>query len=618
MTTRRSRPWTALPLFALAVGCGPTEGLPGAGARGALVGMDGDKTVAGTETLNRYAVLGATANRGDSKIVVAGAAALRLVPGDLILLYQAQGAAIDVAPNTNFGNVTNLGTAGRYELVTVAAVNGDQVTLDPSCTLRSGYDARGGTQVVRVPQFRTLTVPRGARVTAPAWDGSSGGVVAVHVQSDATVDGDVDVSGLGFRGGRAGATSLPPGRGTLTIASPDPQSGGEKGESIAGDQVAYGRLNVRYGRGAPANGGGGGSSHNAPGGGGGGGDNGRPYSGAGVMDQTVVGSAAYRVDPAFAANGNTFTDSSGGGRGGYSYSISLGPNNPSPLTVGPGDARWGGDQRRTIGGLGGRALRGDAADRVFFGGGGGGGDGNNDAAANGANGGGLVLVISNRATGSGALRADGASGPANRNGFDDAPGGGGGGGAVVLSAQAPISGLTLSASGGKGGDQPSGPVLLAELEAEGPGGGGGGGAIYATLGDGPRTIAGGPAGTTASPFVAAFPSNGATRGASGQVVAAANLNIPVCLVAPAVDMGGSPDMTGTVGPDLSGPAGADLSGPSGADLAGPGKSYAGGGFTCAAAPGVPSSPGGLALLGLGLLALLRRRRTTLSPSRSGR
>ena len=60
-----------------------------------------------------------------------------------------------------------------------------------------------GAQVIRVPQYTTLTVSTGASIVAPAWDGTTGGIVAMTARDGVTLSGTgkIDVSGLGFRGG---------------------------------------------------------------------------------------------------------------------------------------------------------------------------------------------------------------------------------------------------------------------------------------------------------------------------------------------------------------------------------------------------------------------------------
>jgi uncharacterized repeat protein (TIGR01451 family) len=549
--------WACLSLAAACDAPGPE--LPWAGQGAGLFGKDGPLTVMTPGTVvNRYASLNADARVGDDRLRVRAAAPLMpLTKGDLLLIIQVQGASIDTSDTPNFGAIRELGNAGRYELVTVDSVMpgelGDTITLDGACKLRNAYTASGVVQVVRVPQLESLRVATGASITAPAFNGTVGGVVAVHVRESAQIDGQIDVTGRGFRGGQPDNVSLDPGRNTLIYRSNDPAAGGEKGESIAGGAEVYARLGARYGRGAPANGGGGGSSHNASGGGGANGDNGKAWSGFGVMDGSVTGAAAWMLDPAYRTSGNQLTDSSGGGRGGYSYSTSMAANNPDPLVAGPGDARWGGDRRREAGGLGGRPLQSDPAGRLFLGGGGGAGDGNNGAANAGGGGGGLVLLFAGSVGGGGQIRADGAAGLPTRMGFDDGSSGGGGGGSVVVLARQ-VQGVIVSANGGKGGDQLNGPVLQTDREAEGPGGGGGGG--YIALPAGTNNVAtsaqGGAGGTTASPFVSRFPSNGATRGAVGQARAVVTMNVPLCGIAPEP----GPDMN--TGPDGGSGKGSDL------------------------------------------------------------
>src|SRR6185295_2136175 len=94
-------------------------------------------------------------------------------------------------------------------------------------------------------------------------------------------------------------------------------SGAEKGEGIAGNQGDYDNFGGRYDRGAPANGGGGGNGHTAGGGGGGNAGIIASWNGYGVPDvSTGSWATAWNLEwSGFASN-----NSSGGGRGGYSYS----------------------------------------------------------------------------------------------------------------------------------------------------------------------------------------------------------------------------------------------------------------------------------------------------------
>ncbi len=482
-----------------------------------LTGQTGALAVTTANTIvNQYGVLAANAAAGATTITVTnpgdftatGPFATALAAGDLLMIYQPQGATIDATDTATYGNVTVLGSAGRYELVHVTAVAGPLITLETGCGgLKAAYTTAGATEVIRVPQLTTLAISGAGSITARPWDGARGGVVAIQAQTSAAIGGaGIDVSGRGFRGGAADdVTTGPPG--TTTIRSPSNATGAEKGESIAGFEALYdSAFNGRYGRGAAANGGGGGDAHNAGGGGGANGNTNNAWTGAGVMSAAVVGAAAWNLDPDFVANGNARTNSSGGGRGGYTYSGA----DQDALAVAPGTASWAGDSRRDVGGLGGRPVANDPATRLFLGGGGGAGDGNNEAAGPGGAGGGLVLLIAPTVTGAGAIAANGANGTDAMHNPGDAPGGGGAGGTIVVASNA-LSGIAIHANGGIGGNQ----TLQAALEAEGPGGGGGGGFVAMSGGALAATATGSLGGTTNAPTLAEFPANGATSGATG-------------------------------------------------------------------------------------------------------
>ncbi|MBL0213438.1 MAG: OmpA family protein [Myxococcales bacterium] len=518
-----------LVLALLFAACGGPEPIEESVDDSPLTGQTGALSITTANTIvNQYGVLAANAAAGALSITVTNINDFTatapfttgLAAGDLVMLYQPQGTTIDATDTVAYGSVTALGGAGTYELVHVASVVGATINLEAGCSgLRFAYTTAGATQVIRVPQATTLTISGAGSLTARTWDGARGGVLAVHAQASATVGGaGIDVTGRGFRGGAADdVTTNPPG--TTTIRSASNASGGEKGESIAGYQGRYDTaFNGRFGRGAPANGGGGGDAHNAGGGGGANGDNARPWTGAGVMDNAVTGSAAWTVDPDFAANGNALTNSSGGGRGGYTFSGA----DQNALTVGPGTASWGGDNRRNVGGLGGRPLAAIATSRVFLGGGGGAGDGNNTAAGAGGAGGGLVLLVAPTVSGTGSITANGAPGVNSAHDPGDAPGGGGAGGSVIVQATS-LSGVAIHADGGVGGNQ----TLSANLEAEGPGGGGGGGFVATSGGAVTATVVGSLGGTANRPTVTEFPSNGATRGAQGLTSATLG-QLPIC------------------------------------------------------------------------------------------
>ncbi len=491
--------------------------------RAALSGKDGMATITLLDqTVNRYAQVTADIRSGDLSIAVMDLAALDVAAGDLLMVIQMQGATLDFTDAIDYGAITNYNGAGQFEFVTVTGVDLSAGRVQVSTCMggvRNAYRAAAHSQVVRVPQFTTLTVDSTGSIGAPKWNGSVGGILAIAAQTAVTLNGPLDVSGRGFRPGLLDNLTSAPNASQPIFRGLNAAQGGEKGEGIGGFSSDYDKIGGRYGRGAPGNGGGGGNSHNAGGGGGANAASGRPWRmGQGVMLSTVMGGMnAWTLDPGYLANGNQYTSDGGGGRGGYTY----GANNQDALTIGPNQAAWGGDSRREVGGLGGRPLDSGVTQRLFLGGGGGAGDGNNDAANQGGAGGGLVFLVAPTVSGTAAIRANGTDGGPTRSANNDAAGGGGGGGTIVVVAQM-LSGITVTASGGTGGSQ----GLLGN-ESEGPGGGGGGGFIALSGGNISATANGGAAGVSQSAAIIEFPSNGATAGNFGNAGALAAALMPL-------------------------------------------------------------------------------------------
>ncbi|MGH8050880.1 MAG: hypothetical protein ACREPB_09505, partial [Arenimonas sp.] len=353
-------------------------------------GKDGAVNVNAANTvINNYYTIAANLNVNDTTITLNNV--VGLTTGDILMIYQAQGATIDTTDAAAYGSITALNNAGNYEFVSVRSIAGNTVTINAICTpgLRFAYTATGRIQAVRVPQYSTLTVSGAGSIVATAWNGTSGGIVAAFVQTTASIGGaGINVSNQGFRGGALEQnTSAANATVVTTFRSASGNDGAEKGEGIAGSVTEYDALNGRYSRGAPANGGGGGNGHNAAGGGGSNGNNGVAYTGNGNPNAAAQGTSTAAQTAAcwnLEAAGFATSTSSGGGRGGYTYASA----NADAITVAPGNATWGGDQRDNVGGFGGRPLTNNALNRLFLGGGGGAGDTNNSTGTAGGRGGG--------------------------------------------------------------------------------------------------------------------------------------------------------------------------------------------------------------------------------------
>jgi Peptidase family C25 len=445
--------------------------------------------------------------------VAAGATSLRvnmnatsgagqaIAVSDLLLVIQMQDADINSANSASYGDGVAGGAArgetadnstGLYEYVvaqTAAAVgSGANVLINitgggaANGTINTYRTAASTTatgqrsyQVVKVARYRNVTLNG---VTAAAWNGLAGGVVAIDAAGTVTLSANsVNVTGLGFRGGvgqqLAGVGGL---SGTDFVRTSGDAAHGLKGEGIAGTMANL--TGVGATRGYPTSVGGGDPNgdraRGAPGNAGGGGTDSNPSA----NDENSGGGGG-----------------SNGGQGG-----------------GGGNA-W--NSAATVGGYGGAAFPATFA-RLVMGGGGGAGTRNNSSGilSSGADGGGIVFVRAGLVAGTGTITADGDTGDAFEP-LNDGGGGGGGGGSVLFVAPATVSlaNLTILARGGRGSDAwPTQAPAGTPGERHGPGGGGGGGVRFTSVAvNGASSVAGGANGITTT-VNDAF---GSTAGAAG-------------------------------------------------------------------------------------------------------
>ncbi len=474
---------TALLAFVLppsaAAGLCATPG--GSGAGGSLTGV-----------VNTYYPGTAPAAAGATSISVGAptGAATPIAAGDLLLVIQMQAADINSTNTNSYGHggpaatpasgFTALNASGMYEYVrATGAVSGGAVPvsgLGVGAGLLNSYVAAAATvtsgvrtfQVVRVPQYTTATTS--STLTAGAWNGSTGGVLALDTTSTLTLNGTVSVDGLGFRGGIGIQRGGGAGASTDVVNSSAAGNGGTKAEGIAGTPSQ-----VTTSNGYP----GGDVDRGAPGNAGGGGTDGHP-----------------------SAN----DENSGGGGGGNGGAGGVGGNT------------W--SSNLATGGYGGVALTAGAG-RVFLGGGGGAGTGNNFTApnSNGAAGGGIVLVRAASVGGAGSITANGAA-AYNLTANDGGGGGGAGGTIMVTTTSGSLTGATLTANGGRGGD--AWATQAGATSAHGPGGGGGGGWILTSSAPSATSAVAGANGITTTGNLV----YGSAPGAAGQTATISTGAIP--------------------------------------------------------------------------------------------
>ena len=414
--------------------------------------------------------------------------------GDLVMIIQMQDATINSSNNNLYGSgissnagsgQTDMGASGLYEYAVATSsvpTSGGTLTLlgkgsgnglINSYTNAAANGSRGQRrfQVIRVPQFASVSLTN--TLSAPGWNGTTGGIVVVDVFGQFDFSGrTISTVNAGFRAGSNVKSDNPVSVATYVAPSTTSTltSGSGKGEGTAGTpRLVWNGLTVvnngadgypsgDTGRGAPANAGGGGNAHNAGGGGGGSG-------GIGGQGGLAWEGKSGQIDS--------------GGRPGFQSSIYA----PVP---------W----------------------RLMMGGGGGGGEGNNATSGiRGGVGAGITIIRAGKITGSGTILAYGDDG--DRGVFGTAPdgaGGGGAGGSVLIQARnsSPTANITVQAYGGAGGntEQDGG-------NEHGPGGGGGGGVVVYSVPDGTviPTISGGASGKANA---GAGTVHGATNGQVGQ------------------------------------------------------------------------------------------------------
>ncbi len=515
-------------------------------------GKDGTVTITVANSIvNIYTPLTANAATGNTSISVVSSASYNI--GDLVMIIQMQGAGVkasfdnlsgdysnSIPENTSHGEILAYNNCGNYEFAEITDIPSlTSIVLD--CGLKHAYDVSyntnanpfgysvtlpGKVQVIKVPRYSTLTVSSPGFLTCPSWDGNTGGIVVVEVENNTVLNNtpSINATGKGFRGGPTDSNTAS-NFGGQKWGTTKTAEGAYKGESIAGDTAVYRLYASIFGRGAIANGGGGGTSHNSGGGGGANGGNITNYNGYGNPTTGTTLNPKWDLESLnFSAN-----TSSGGGKGGYSFSSS----NQNVTTKAPGNTSWGGDNRRNVGGMGGRPLD-YSTGRLFIGGGGGAGDGNDNQAGAGGNGGGMVYIVCyGNLSGAGTIVADGANGANSVPGCstNDAAAGGGGGGTIVLNVNGTTN-LTafptvLTARGGNGGNVAFN-CFLSNSDAYGPGGGGGGGHICSAgllPTNNPSGGANGMVTGNTSNIAANFPPNGATNGGVGSYGSISNYTL---------------------------------------------------------------------------------------------
>jgi hypothetical protein len=349
-----------------------------------------------------------------------------LAVGDEVLIINLQ------------GTYTAMDNVGNYETLEIANVSGTTITFK---TAKKNYYGDGladdtnlgtstSTQRVmlqRVPNYRNLTVNSGVNFYPSTWNGVKGGVIFFRASVSANINGTIDVSGIGYRGGSAG--------GNL--------QGSSGGEAFCGPGGAGATTTTNGTSGA-----GGGGGYNGYLGG-----NGYCGGGGGASNGSTLGLGSANRGGSGGGSEYAAAGSGGGygtaGSGGANYTA--GSNAPSGGTNASGDGTL--STSVTYSGGGGGGTYGEAnLSKLFFGSAGSGGTvGTAGVSGSGGIGGGIIAVYSKSVVVSGMVSSRGTGG-ASATVANAAGAGAGAGGSILLSGESVNTGTSfVGASGGAGG-----------------------------------------------------------------------------------------------------------------------------------------------------------------------
>ncbi|NRB38582.1 MAG: OmpA family protein [Pseudomonadales bacterium] len=404
--------------------------------------------------------------------------------GDVLLLLQSQGAAINTENNNLYGDGVGDGTtmtsiatslhgtknyagglisqsAGTFEFVHVESVNGSEITLTQM--LKHAYldTAEANWQIIIVPYTGVDEINLVGGVTAESWDGDSGGVVVLNAP-DAHINFNtytITAAARGFRGGvEIDRTQTTDNQAEVAVSAADV---GGKGEGIAGTPAQVASLSIDTADGD--------ALFDYPG------DINTPQDG---VYPAQLSSEFNTIVAAGTLAAGDFGRGAPGNAGGGAGPHNAGGGGGSNAGRGGTGARGWQATETNYAGYGGQSILAG----LNLGGGGGAGEANNNSKNNGGIGGGIVFIYakSAHADNTSSIDVRGSIGRTADVGpyyswfqwhyENDGAGGGGAAGTVVLFfadvVNTQLENLSIKADGGRGGQ--------ADFEHGGGGGGGGG------------------------------------------------------------------------------------------------------------------------------------------------
>jgi hypothetical protein len=486
-------------------------------------GIDGDITV--SSSINLYTSRTGS-NAVKTRTVDAPVATVTAISGTTLSVTVQTGLIgdfkqDDVCLIANLqGDVTNNSNVGNYDLVKLLTDGASgQLTLVSALTKNFGVGGNSDLTgqkicIIRLPEFKNVTVSTGGVITASAWNGTFGGIVSFFAQAlTQSGTGVISANSLGYRGASAaGGSGEGYAAGRDTVGTSAVGSGGGGGGTTSASPTYVGVAGTPATTATPATviagpgGGGGGGAGGGAGGGGGhgatGGVGGLGGGGGGGGGGVGVWTAPVGRPNTFGGNASTSTGgtlgtaaqgspgfqpstSSNYGNGGTGMSgsptaaaagLSEGTSDLGKIFLGGGGGAAGNGAVGAAGGAGGVGSSPPVGVGVGgVGGGGGGGGGGFGVVPGGAGG---ALGLGNTAPVNGAAGSNGSASTAPASTV-----GGAGGGIVLVFAQAVTGGSFKSEGvagvagnpGGAGGNGGSANPFGGTMNGGSGGGGGGGG-----------------------------------------------------------------------------------------------------------------------------------------------
>jgi hypothetical protein len=401
-------------------------------------GLDGARTISTNIHINNCFPLQSIDGSGN---VILGAWVSQPIGRRMLLLQLQDAFTVTSGEQTpRIYNAYPPGDASKWEIVEVQSSlqvgSTWQLSIDRVPSFNYITDGAGKkAQACTVPEYTDLTVNAGASIVAQTWDGLAGGVIAFFVNDDLTVNGSINATAKGLRGGNVFTNN------SDGTASYDTVTGGFKGESIQG--LSY----TKQGRGNYGPSGGGGNSPHAGGGGGGhGGIGGYGGYGNAAMTSTDRGMPGNWIDfslwrrlmpGAGGGGGQADSGTSDTGKGGIAGGIIFAFVVDFRGTGGTIEAKGENGEQSALNGAGGGGSGGSIWIRA-----------NSDASS---------LVTVNASGGNGG----------NATCSNCGPGGGGGGGRLSTSSGHALSNVTFIKSGGAAGTNLEGVNYGATSGADG-------------------------------------------------------------------------------------------------------------------------------------------------------